>query len=283
MEMTFSIIIPFYNSSSTIGRLLDSIPETPFIETIIVDDCSGKEEFLKLKKVVDLSGKKVVIKRTKTNSGAGTARNVGLEVASGDWLVFADADDYFTPEFSIAIQKYRDSDADVVYFNATSIKLPEGTRSNRHSQIEMWVVGNREKELRYAFHGPVCKFIKASLVRAHNIRFFESWAFNDALFSAKVGFYAKKALIDVLPIYCITETLGSTTYTVSEKILLSRIDATVAVNAFLHEVGIKGYDMPIFPHLVYARKLGIRGLLKVLVRIIENRTNPFKGVLLYFR
>ena len=274
--MRFSVIVPFFNSSDTIARLLDSIPDEPFIEIIIIDDCSKRDEFLRLKRIVDFSRKRVLIKRTEINSGAGSARNVGLDIASGQWLIFADADDYFTPEFLTAMKKYGDSDADVVYFNATSIKLPEGIRSYRHVQIKKWVDGKQENELRYAFHGPVCKFIKTSLIKKNDIHFFESWAFNDALFSAKVGYYAQKIEIDTLPIYCITETSNSTTYTISEKILLSRIDATIAVNAFYHKVGIKKYDMPIFPHWIYSRKLGVKGFLKVLWKILRYKENPFK-------
>lgn len=269
--MKFSVIIPFYNSSKTIGRLFDSIPDEPFVEIIVIDDCSRKEEFMQLKEIVDSSKKRIVLRQTAKNLGAGAARNIGLEIAKGEYLVFADADDYFTSEFSVALKKYYNTVSDVIYFNATSVKMPEGVKSERHLRIEKWIKNSDEQNLRYAFHGPVCKFVKTSLVAKYNIRFFESWAFNDALFSAKIGYYARKIEVDSSPIYCITETSNSTTYTISEKILLSRIDATIAVNKFYHEVGIKGYNMPIFPHLVYSRKLGIRGFWKVLRRIFSGR------------
>lgn len=273
----YSIIIPFYNSSATIGKLLDSIPDRDDMEVIIVDDCSSIEEYRLLLCNVE-HRKNTEVLRTPINKGAGAARNIALKVAHGRWLLFADADDYFTSSFSEVIHKYCDSACDVVFFNSTSIKLPSGEPSLRHARIDRLVSGQLESELRFAFHGPVCKMIKAELVKQNNILFFESCAFNDALFSAKVGYYAQSIKIDNMPIYCITETSNSVTYTISESILLARIDATVAVNEFFHSVGIKGYDMPVFPHLIYSRKLGFAGFCKVLCSIIKKRINPFKGI-----
>ena len=279
----YSIIIPFYNSASTIRRLIDSIPDCPFVEIIIVDDCSDSEESMRLRKIISQLNKQILLLKSKINLGAGHARNLALELAQGKWLVFADSDDYFTPQFSEVLHKYENSREQIIYFNAISIMEPDGGYSHRHSQIEKWIKEKNEDDLRFAFHGPVCKLVKASLVKENNICFFESHAFNDALFSAKIGYYAQNIVIDQTPIYCITETPYSTTYTLSETILKSRIDAIKAVNSFFCSVGIKEYDMPIFPHLIYARKLGFKGFIKIFCQIIKMHINPFKGITEYFK
>lgn len=221
-----SIIVPFYKSSSMIGKLLDSIPDVDDVEILVVDDCSPDEEYNKLVQIASIR-KNAIISRTPSNMGAGTARNVALRKASGKWIMFADSDDYFTPWFYHAVKSHYESSSDIIFFNATSIKLPSAEASLRHARINRLVSNDEEEQLRYAFHGPVCKMIKSNLIKKHDISFFESKAFNDALFSAKVGYYAKDIEIDKTTIYCITESSCSTTYTVSLDVLLGRIEATL--------------------------------------------------------
>jgi hypothetical protein len=42
----------------------------------------------------------------------------------GKWLVFADADDFFTPCFSEALDKYKDDENDIIYLQLPCIKYP---------------------------------------------------------------------------------------------------------------------------------------------------------------
>ena len=81
-----SVIVPCYNARKTINRLLKSIPED--WETIIVED--GSDEPID---VPDLNG--IYIKQD--NAGPGAARNTGLKHATGEYVLFADADDEIIP------------------------------------------------------------------------------------------------------------------------------------------------------------------------------------------
>ena len=63
---------------------------------------------------------------TRENKGAGYARNVGLSLAKGKWLLFADADDFFNLGFLNVLDNYIDSDNDIVYFSANSINIDTG-------------------------------------------------------------------------------------------------------------------------------------------------------------
>lgn len=87
--MRFSIIIPNYNSEKWIKRLLDSIKNQTYkdYELIIVDDMStdGSLEIIKDYDVIHNPYKRY-------NGGS---RNVGVEHATGEYIVFADCDDYF--------------------------------------------------------------------------------------------------------------------------------------------------------------------------------------------
>lgn len=269
MAPKFSIIVPFYNSSLTIKRLIDSIPERKDIEVLIADDNSREEECQMLRSSVS-ERPEISVLRSENNLGAGHARNMALEQAKGKWLIFADADDYFTPGFNDCLDKYADSDLDLIFFSATSVHENTGELSTRHKAIESQikaVIDNKKgalDDLRFNFYGPVCKFVNRGLVSEHNIKFQETFAFNDALFSVSVGYYAKKIEICGEAIYCVTESPTSTSYTLSEKIITSRIHAIFAVNRFYKSHDIKKFRMPLIPHIIYARKLGASAFLRVL-------------------
>jgi glycosyltransferase involved in cell wall biosynthesis len=91
---SLSVIIPAYRCASTIGRALDSvlIQTCAVSEIIVVDDGSPDG----LASVVTLYGDRVTYLR-KENGGAASARNLGIERATGEFIAFLDADDYWEP------------------------------------------------------------------------------------------------------------------------------------------------------------------------------------------
>src|SRR5690554_7988035 len=94
MSFKYSVIIPHYNCEDGLERLLKSIPNKDTIEVIVVDDRSSTELFkdvINKSHLVNISG--YINEGVK---GAGAARNIGLEKAKGEFLVFADSDDFFT-------------------------------------------------------------------------------------------------------------------------------------------------------------------------------------------
>lgn len=91
-----SVVIPAYRSAATIRRAVDSVlaQTHPPAEVIVVDDGSPDD----LAAVVENGyGRNVILVR-KPNGGAASARNAGIERASGDHLAFLDADDHWEPE-----------------------------------------------------------------------------------------------------------------------------------------------------------------------------------------
>jgi len=95
MAPRFSVIIPAYNSENTLARAIDSLlaQNYPAQEIIVVDDGStdGTPD------VVARYGKKLRYIR-QDNAGVSSARNHGVKAASGDWLAFLDADDWYYPD-----------------------------------------------------------------------------------------------------------------------------------------------------------------------------------------
>ena len=89
-----SVIIPIYNSEKYIKECLDSIINQTYknLEIIIVNDVSTDNSIDIIKQYKD---KRIKIVNLNYNSGVAIARNRGIEEATGDYICFIDADDYW--------------------------------------------------------------------------------------------------------------------------------------------------------------------------------------------
>jgi glycosyltransferase involved in cell wall biosynthesis len=95
MTPRFSVIIPAFNAAATLTRAIESVrtQSWPAHEIIVVDDGSSDA-------TADIArqyGDAVRLIRQQ-NSGVSVARNAGAAAASGDWLAFLDADDWYAPD-----------------------------------------------------------------------------------------------------------------------------------------------------------------------------------------
>lgn len=98
MEHSVSVIIPFFNSSSTLSRALQSVhwQTSKVHEIIVVDDASTPFERDQAFKLLEPHGNVKFIS-LELNKGPANARNVGWDVAQGDWVAFLDSDDAWHP------------------------------------------------------------------------------------------------------------------------------------------------------------------------------------------
>lgn len=92
-----SVIVTFYNEQRQIRRCIDSVKNQTLKdwELILVDDGSTDESFSIVGTFLDDSR---IHYYHKKNGGVSSARNFGLGKASGEWVIFLDADDYFLSE-----------------------------------------------------------------------------------------------------------------------------------------------------------------------------------------
>ena len=93
----FSIIIPAYNAEKYIELCLDSISKQSFndYELIIINDGSTDHTFNICNRFA--LNKKQIHLINKENAGVSVARNVGLQQAEGEYVLFVDADDILYP------------------------------------------------------------------------------------------------------------------------------------------------------------------------------------------
>lgn len=204
--ITFSFILPHKNTPELLQKALDSIPRWDDVEIIVVDDNSdpATTNFTQFPGVNDPS---VQVIFTNEGEGAGYARNIGLEKASGKWILFCDADDFFTDNITFFLNEFRDSDTDIVLWKTCSIDLDTGNPSYRGETLNEFVdegllTGNFSNALLISC--PVKGMYSKDFLLKHNIQFNESRWGNDVVFSTKVAVSAKKVIASTLVVYCIT-------------------------------------------------------------------------------
>lgn len=183
MTPKISVIVPVYNVEKYLPRCIDSILSQTFknFELLLIDDGSpdnsGKicDEYAKRDSRVKVFHK--------PNGGVSSARNLGLDKASGEWVTFIDADDYIEQYFfdipedvaeDLLISNYqqsKDEESFSHHFERTVIpnsELIPYLNKNLHLQI---------------FLSPWAKFFKTSLIRRNNIYFLKTIKVGeDALF-----------------------------------------------------------------------------------------------------
>jgi glycosyltransferase involved in cell wall biosynthesis len=95
MSPRFSVVIPAFNAAATLARAIESVlvQSWPAHEIIVVDDGSTDATA----EVARQFGNAVRLIQ-QPNSGVSVARNAGASAATGDWLAFLDADDWYAPE-----------------------------------------------------------------------------------------------------------------------------------------------------------------------------------------
>lgn len=93
-----SIIIPTYNRAQLLVKALTSVANQsyPVLEVLVVDDGSTDNTIAVIQPF--LSDKRFKYIRLDSNKGRSAARNIGLDWASGDFMMFLDSDDYLEPD-----------------------------------------------------------------------------------------------------------------------------------------------------------------------------------------
>ena len=103
--MTFSVVIPVYNVKDYLPKCIDSVLAQNFddCEILLVDDGSTDGESGAICDRYAAAHPEQIRVIHKPNGGLGDARNVGLEAAQGDYLLFIDSDDYIGPGMLTAL------------------------------------------------------------------------------------------------------------------------------------------------------------------------------------
>lgn len=173
-----SFIVPVYNAEPYLDTCIDSIIGQDYqnTEIIIINDGSSDNSFEIARRLASKDNRVQLL--TQSNKGASAARNLGLEIATGDWIVFVDADDWIDSDFCQVLNA--GCDADIVYFGFIEHKCNIITRKSintnyidQSESIDLVLTKLfLSKELFFGFTWN--KFYRKSIIDKHRLRFNES-------------------------------------------------------------------------------------------------------------
>lgn len=117
-SVDISVIVPVYNCANYLTDLLDSLRSQTGVslEIIAVNDGSTDHSLALLEQVAHIDSRLVIINQQ--NQGLSEARNVGIAKAKGNWIAFADGDDWLAPHaLSTWLQQVKQQKLDVLIGN----------------------------------------------------------------------------------------------------------------------------------------------------------------------
>ena len=133
--MDISVIIPTYNRRNTLPRAVESVLNQIYkpIEIIVVDDGSTdgtKEMFSEMYPLVRYI--------YQANSGVSSARNTGINSASGDWIALLDSDDEWLPDKLDRQVKLLQDNAEIRFCHTNEIWIRNNVRINQRKKHQKY-------------------------------------------------------------------------------------------------------------------------------------------------
>lgn len=245
METKVSVVIPVYNASEHLNQCMDTVVGQTLqeIEIICVDDGSTDSSLEILNEYAKNDGRIKVL--TQRNQFAGVARNSGMAIATGKYIIFWDSDDYFRADaLEKMYNKCEEDNADVCvcegrhfYQNKkietasdsymTNVYLPDTIPFNRKT--------NEKYVLNFTKAHPWNKMFRLDFVKEQGLFFQDTRNANDLFFTISALCLAERITLvrEALVVYRMNQdTSLSKVVKTSPRIAL---DNWVAVREFLIE------------------------------------------------
>lgn len=169
-----SVIVPIYNAENYIKRCVDSLLAQSFkdFELILVNDGSTDSS----KQICEYCQSKDsrIIVVNQQNSGASTARNAGINIAKGDFICFADADDYVGTEYLSCMVNKFDTDTDLIFQGMICIKQGKQFAMGFDKEEVFYLDHNCaffDKYILFRFCGSHSKIFRKKILNDYNIRY----------------------------------------------------------------------------------------------------------------
>ena len=172
-----SIIVPVYNSSDYINRCIDSVIGQKYadIEVVIIDDGSNDDSLAICKDIASKDSRVKVF--SQPNSGASLARNRGLDIATGGYVMFVDSDDWIAPDMIEIMMSVFQANPEI---QIVQTRVPGDMKDREGDQVLSGAQAVKYL-LEGSWWGPVCKLIRRELISG--VRFPEATISEDYLFN----------------------------------------------------------------------------------------------------
>ena len=193
MEL-ISIIVPVFNAERFLNEMILSVVAQTYKkwELILVDDSYSDNSVAVCLDWIKKDNR-IKLHRMPQNSGPAKVRNVGMDLAEGDFYCFIDADDHVTPNYlECFLKKVEGYDADIVWGDFCEVSYNDGIQrlSHRNKTLQSNTILS-QPELLQCFYcdqiglGSMCtKMYRASFIEQNKLRLdegrvrAEDWEFN---------------------------------------------------------------------------------------------------------
>lgn len=223
---TISIIIPIYNAEKTLKRCLHSIILQDFkdFEVILINDCSKDKSYEICDNIV-FCDQRFKVKHLPKNNGVSNARNIGLEQATGKYIVFIDSDDYIEKNYLTTlynvIERFPNSlITSSIYKDLATERIVIGVNDNKIHSINYYSLFKLNLS-GYLWN----KIYNASIIRKNHLRFQELNACEDVIFNTNYIQYCQSIKLIGSPLYHYVLNTNSITNSYQKDALLLNLKA----------------------------------------------------------
>ena len=215
--MLCTFIIPAYNASNTIVRCLDSIYTLALnvadFEVIIIDDCS-KDNTIAVVEEYAKQHTNITLLRQAENHRQGAARNRGVAIAKGKYIVYVDSDDESAKGVVDALQLAEKNNLDMVAMHYVNVDQHGNITEKEPITLDGVFTGvDLQNEHYYWCSGPVPYVYKLSFLQQVNYPFAEDVLFEDSDFVQVHLYHAKRMMYSAQCAYRVHYNATSTTHT----------------------------------------------------------------------
>lgn len=193
-----TIIMPAHNVEKYISKSVDSILNQKLkeLEIIIINDGSTDNTQSKINNFLEKDNRIKSIELNLASGNAGTPRNIGLAVATGEYIGFVDSDDYITPSmFETLFNEAKIKNADIVS-QSSFIRVESG--NERKIKIEYKEFNNEKERLNVYksnyFSNIWNRIYKNNLIKSNSIYFPNIYLSEDMCFSFVTHAFCNKAI-----------------------------------------------------------------------------------------
>ena len=267
-ELKISVVVPVYNCEKYIERAIESVIKQTYDnwELIIVNDGSKDSSLQIAQKFAGKDARIKVIDRE--NRGVSVARNIGIDEASGDLLMFLDADDWFEEKAFETVTDNWDETAQMLLFDYWDVPQNQNRRYQGHfkeneitfgergdysiDDLELTVSGFYRKENSTVIQAPWGKAFSVAYLKKKQTKFPEN-VFNceDQVFNLRAIDEMTYVRYIAKPIYCYRINLESVTFAAYQKNGERLVQNVILRDECVKDIFLKKKDRALYENAYY--------------------------------
>lgn len=237
-----SVIVPIYNVEDYLQICCDNVMSQTYknIEIILVNDGSTDGSYEIAKRCAKMDSRIVLLNQE--NGGLSAARNAGLKVAKGEYVLFVDSDDWIERDcVQVLLQNIQENASDVSCCLAQYVSSTGSIRRGRRSFGMDSLYGDEilpDALLVKTFPTSACgKLYRRGFLSENSLLFKDGIVNEDTLFSIQIACLARKITFVDKVLFDIREREGSISRSSFERLFQDMHMALLSARSFMQEHG----------------------------------------------